>query len=216
MKKLVLVVLLVIMAVALSACGSVSSQQSNIPTPTPHVHDFSERITYEFATCISDGLKVMKCSGCNETETTILPQNSYSHNVEKYTVTKQPTFTLEGEKRGICTLCGQTVTSTIKTLGTYSESPYSITAYTLYNDILRGNYRNYIGKYLEITGTISSISAYSDMTGYYLYGKTGQGVVCWVDGKRNTNLVKGAQVTFIGKVSGGGSDHVEISRCSQK
>ena len=55
----------------------------------------------------------------------------------KYTVTKEPTYTEEGEQTGVCALCGYTVTETIPPLKhpdvTYGISNSTITLNDIYN-----------------------------------------------------------------------------------
>ena len=59
--------------------------------------------TWEDATCVS----AKTCSTCNETSGTPL-----DHNYE-WTTSKEPTYTSEGEKQGICKDCGNSMTETI-------------------------------------------------------------------------------------------------------
>lgn len=70
----------------------------------------------------------------------------------------------------------------------------------------------YDGQWVEITGTVLSVSEFGDMNGYYLYGEKGSGLCCWVyEDSRSVNV--GDTVTFRGQVVNPGPDMVEITDC---
>lgn len=61
--------------------------------------------------------------------------------------------------------------------------------------------KKYNGQWIEITGTVTYISEYDGMTGYYLLGKKGDSglkIACWVDETDDTGLDIGETATFFG------------------
>jgi hypothetical protein len=164
-----------------------------------------------FPTCTNTGVFVYKCVICGDTYEDIISTIDHSGNE---TITVAPTLTDEGEVSIDCNMCGETITKRISALGTYYDSAYPITASKLYKSIKNDDYSQYLDKYLLISGTVKSITQYPDMIGYYLYGTTGEGVVCWVDGSEliaNTD----SYVEFSGLLSPAlvGIDHVEFENC---
>ncbi len=75
-------------------------------------HDFANEITVEgktkAATCTEDGLKVMQCSRCDETEDVVIPKLGHNFNVSGYPVL--PTCTTSGYTVMKCTHDGCTET----------------------------------------------------------------------------------------------------------
>ncbi len=79
------------------------------------------KTTLREATCTQYGGEYYKCDvdGCNKRELRPLMP---SHNVTKWTVTKQATCTEDGVRTGKCVDCGETITETIKATGhTYDK-----------------------------------------------------------------------------------------------
>jgi len=72
---------------------------------------------------------------------------------------------------------------------------------------------NYIGQEVTVKGTISEISEFSDMNGYYLYGTKGQGVVVWVYETSKSHKTDD-EVEFTGTVQNAGGGQVEITENS--
>ncbi|MBQ7203036.1 MAG: leucine-rich repeat domain-containing protein [Eubacterium sp.] len=68
------------------------------------------------ADCTTPGLERYKCEveGCGQTETHVIPSH---HTVTSWVVTKAATCTEDGTRTGKCTICGETVTETIKATG---------------------------------------------------------------------------------------------------
>ena len=68
------------------------------------------------ASCTATGLERYHCEvdGCDQTETHIVPKH---HTVTNWTVTTPATCTEDGERRGTCVECGETVTETVEATG---------------------------------------------------------------------------------------------------
>ena len=91
------------------------------------------------------------------------------------------------------------------------DNPYVLNADEWYTAHCKGTInQKYIDKWVKITGTVLNHSNYSNLTGYYLAGGTGCGLVCWVDdGKVGAKY--GQVIEYIGKVTVEDSKHIEIS-----
>ncbi|MBR6917000.1 MAG: hypothetical protein IKN38_02335 [Clostridia bacterium] len=77
-------------------------------------HSFTNYVSNNDATCTADGTKTATCDyGCGATDTIADVGSALGHNVENWTVTKEPTVDEFGEKTGTCTKCGETVTEQI-------------------------------------------------------------------------------------------------------
>ena len=134
MKKILMFMLVLIMTLALVACGG-TGDESDIPSDDDHVHVFEEAIEVE-PTCVATGKKVMKCA-CGEIESEEeLPLADHNVGVadcendavcsacgtvftEKYghdmmeSVVLDPTCSADGVLRGRCQLCGVSVDTPI-------------------------------------------------------------------------------------------------------
>jgi uncharacterized protein YgiM (DUF1202 family) len=93
-----------------------------------------------------------------------------------------------------------------------TEEPTIVSASKLYSEIKAGKGDQYQFENLVVKGKIISISYSGDLVGYYLYGRVGEGVVCWVDGNRLA-LRKNDTVAFIGYVRSLGINHIELTNC---
>lgn len=80
---------------------------------------------------------------------------------------------------------------------------------TLTPEEVYNNYSQYDSSKVRVKGEIVAISNYTDLTGYYLLGVRGNGLVCWVYESQQYNI--GDTVEFYGTVYGG--SNVEISNC---
>lgn len=115
MKKLLICVLVLIVALAVVACGGDDTQKPNPdvtqgPENTPdsdvkdpdddgaHTHDFKEVVTLE-PTCTSLGKKEMKCS-CGAVEGNEMPLPFAPHNAKEATCTED----------SVCSTCGKVLT----------------------------------------------------------------------------------------------------------
>lgn len=78
---------------------------------------------------------------------------------------------------------------------------------------LFANWEQYYERTVYVTGEVVGISEYSDMNGYYLYGSTGQGLVCWVNETAKCAEI-GDTVKFYGYVRNIGVNQVELTDCS--
>ena len=131
MKKLLLCMLVLIMTLALVACGG-TGDESDIPSDDDHVHVFEEAIEVE-PTCVATGKKVMKCA-CGEIESeeelpmgmhdatsatctedavcktcgTVLAEK-FGHFFGSDAIVKEATCVAEGVKSGVCQNCGESV-----------------------------------------------------------------------------------------------------------
>jgi len=135
MKKFLLCMLVLVMSLALFACGG-TGDETTLPTdndetdPSAHVHAWEEIVELE-ATCTTPGKKVIKCA-CGEVQGeeeipvgahdatmatctedavckicgTVLAEK-YGHSLSGSIVTKA-TCVAEGAESGICSLCGET------------------------------------------------------------------------------------------------------------
>ena len=68
------------------------------------------------ASCSKTGLERYHCTvdGCSQTETHVVMSH---HTVNSWTVTKEPTCTEEGSRRGKCVECGETITEAVAPTG---------------------------------------------------------------------------------------------------
>lgn len=86
------------------------------------------------STCTVCGVSYDVCTKCSETfNYTVLPLAE--HTFGEFTVTKQPTYTQEGEREAICTVCGFKITESIAKLVATNESKDDKTGISVgYND----------------------------------------------------------------------------------
>lgn len=86
------------------------------------------------STCTVCGVSYDVCTKCSETfNYTVLPLAE--HTFGEYTITKQPTYTQEGEREAICTVCGFKITESIAKLVATNESKDDKTGISVgYND----------------------------------------------------------------------------------
>lgn len=73
------------------------------------------------ATCTRTGIETYTCTleGCGNVDRKVSPKGN--HTIEEYTVIAEPTCTQDGSREGVCTVCQQTVTETIKATGHTNE-----------------------------------------------------------------------------------------------
>lgn len=102
MKTKPLALYLVVMFLALTACG--------------HAHHYSESIITP-ASCKSEGLLEFKCE-CGDSYTEIIPKESHDY---VYMIVKEATCKEAGEKRLICKVCQYTETETIPAAHQYNN-----------------------------------------------------------------------------------------------
>lgn len=202
LKRLAILGIILILSMILSGC-----------TDVQHEHDYSVWVSMTSSTCIAKGERVLQCSQCEETITEELPLGG--HKVAEWEIILEPTAEQYGEKRGICSVCNEMISSYVDKLGTSSDSPLDMDVKKFYQAICNGKFDDYDGRYVQLTGKVTYISSYSDMIGYYLYGKKGQGVCCWVYSFQTKEQLAnvGDTVTFVGKVQNEGDRHVELTYC---
>lgn len=202
MKRALSFSMCLILMIVLSGCSAFS-----------HDHVFETEVSRTLSTCIVQGERVMKCNQCEETIVQELPLGS--HNVLEWKIVKQPTVTEWGSAEGICTVCNEVTNKMISKIGSSSFTPLEMDTKEFYKEICNGQFKDYEGLYLKLSGKVTYVSDYGDMIGYYLYGKQGKGVCCWVYSwqtkKRLANV--GDAVTFVGEVKNEGSNHVELIMC---
>jgi len=174
-------------------------------------HKYVPVLTKE-ASCTEKGEMTYTCSLCNEQYAEEVPVKR--HSVTDFKVTDKPTVNDWGYQVGICSVCGEEVTESIPRLGSTKDYPRPLmSSADLYKSVKKKGCEQYVGDWMTVKGKIKQVSTFSDMNGYYLEGKTGQGVVCWIN-ERSQSLSKGQTVTFVGKVSvDAGNDHIELSYC---
>lgn len=204
MKKFILVLSLCLMILLLAGCA----EKEQI-----HRHNFNEEVSVVYPTCIKEGLKVVKCEGCEETKEIKLETSG--HVFGEYTITKMPAIDEYGMKEAICENCGYVDKQTMMKLGYSWYTPIDIDTEVFYKEICNGKFDQYDGLWVRLKGTVKEISNYSDMKGYYIYGTKGRGIVGWVYSWQSNQLLAkvGDEVIINGKVQNEGDDHVELVEC---
>lgn len=167
-------------------------------------------------TCTERGIGTMKCMRCgaiSDEKGVIYP---LGHEADEYVTLEEPTETEYGLKEGVCTRCGETFTSLIDKIGTNRDNPLpKIEASTLKWSITSKGIKSYAGKYVIVTGTIQKINRYDKLTGYYLQGSEGNGLVCWVDEDVQSHN-EWETVTFLGRIAYDCDEsQVEIQNCEE-
>lgn len=202
MKRILAMVMGLMLMITLSGC-----------TEAQHEHDYTVIASEKSSTCLEKGERVMKCNKCNETVIEELPLAG--HTVSDWSLTREPTADEFGEVQGVCSICHETVLSTVNKLGYSTDYPLKEDAKKFYRAICNGKFVDYKGKYIQLSGKVTYISSYSDMIGYYLYGEKGQGVCCWVYSSQTKKQLAnvGDIVTFAGIVQNEGVKHVELTYC---
>ena len=164
------------------------------------------------ATCSAPGQVVGKCNVCGEDVTKEIPQ--LSHKLVELSRIDATDYE-DGEVVSKCENCGEEIVEVIPCLiprGT-KENPYVFEPQVLFDLSVDGeSQKPYFEQWVNITGTVLSISDYGELKGYYLVGGPGNGVVCWVDGG-DTDVQYGQSVNFIGKISVADTKHIEINEC---
>lgn len=174
-------------------------------------HDLVEASRKD-ATCAEAGELVSKCNVCGEKVTEALAQ--LTHKLVEVSRQDATDF-VDGEIVSRCENCGEESVEIIPCLIARGskENPYVIEPQVLFDLSVDGeSQKPYYEQWVNITGTVLSISDYGDLKGYYLIGGPGNGVVCWVDGD-DTDVQYGQAVNFIGKVSVADTKHIEINEC---
>ena len=164
----------------------------------------------KYALLVSLVVLVLILTGCTETSHVAGKEKTHEH-VYGTVISK----TESSCQHAVCVVCDQTLTRDIPILGTTSDYPLDVDTKKFYRDICDGKYDKYDGLYLRLSGKVTYISAYSDMTGYYIHGKMGQGVCCWVYSWQTKERLAdiGDRVTFVGRVQNIGENHVELVSC---
>lgn len=177
-------------------------------------HDLTE-ISRKDATCSAAGEKTSKCSVCGQRVTEEIP--TLTHKLVEVS-RQEPTDYIDGEIITRCENCGEESIEIIPCLiprGS-SDNPHVFDAQVLFDLSIDGTSQApYLEQWVDITGTVLTISDYGDLKGYYLVGGPGQGVVCWVDGD-DTKVQYGQVMNFVGKVSVADTRHIEINECQIK
>lgn len=175
-------------------------------------HDLTE-LSRKDATCKEAGLVNSKCNVCGESVTQELPK--LTHKLVEVS-RQEATDYIDGEIVSRCENCGEESIEIVPCLiakGS-AENPHVFDAQVLFDLSADGASQvPYLNQWVNITGSVLSVSDYGSLKGYYLVGGPGQGVVCWVDGG-NTNIQYGQVVTFVGKVSVADTKHIEINECT--
>ena len=210
MRKYALLVSLVVLVLILTGCTETSYVDGKEKT---HEHVYGTVISKTESSCTVRGSQILKCNECDATitqEIEFLP-----HKITGWEIVKKPTANEYGCQQAVCVVCDQTLTRDIPILGTTSDYPLDVDTKKFYRDICDGKYDKYDGMYLRLNGKVTYISTYSDMTGYYIHGKMGQGVCCWVYSWQTKERLAdiGDKVTFVGRVQNIGENHVELVSC---
>ena len=164
------------------------------------------------ATCCSPGQVVGYCNVCCEDVAEEIPQ--LSHNLDELSRVDATDY-VDGEVVSKCKDCGKEIVEVIPCLVSRGskENPYFFDPQVLFDLSVDGeSQKPYFEQWVNISGTVLSISDYGDLKGYYLVGGPGNGVVCWVD-SGDINVQYGQTVNFIGKISVADTGHIEINEC---
>ena len=97
-------------------CGVCGTEISRTEIP-PLGHDEGTWVVTKEATCGAEGSKELRCTRCQTVLDTQKISATGKHTVEKWTENKPADCKNDGEKSGVCTVCGQTVTEKIPALG---------------------------------------------------------------------------------------------------
>lgn len=220
MRKLILVLCMVVMVFALVGCG-----QKESAVEKTDAEKFAEEngISVELAQSVEDALSqtdvppsLNKLNDWKQIDDYALGQRYtgwvYSNAQEKYYymefyVRGNEVESIRDQQNGgnflyNCVIEGQ------DDIQSEDTSSPTITAVDLFT-----NWEQYYEQTVYVTGKVTGISEFSDMNGYYLYGATGQGLVCWVAGTEKCAKV-GDTVKFYGYVRNIGDNQVELTDCS--
>lgn len=66
-------------------------------------HDWASSTIDQYASCVADGQRTVKCTACGESKTEVIPKNNY-HAIQSYTKVD------DNSHKGSCIVCGQTFT----------------------------------------------------------------------------------------------------------
>ena len=164
------------------------------------------------ATCSAPGQIVGKCNVCGEDVSEEIPQ--LSHKLTEISRVDATDYE-DGEVVSTCEHCGKEIVELLPCLiprGS-KENPYIFESQVLFDLSVDGeSQKPCLEQWVNITGTVLSISDYGELKGYYLVGGPGNGVVCWVDGG-DADVQYGQAVNFIGKISVADTKHIEINEC---
>ncbi len=110
MKKLLLISIALVLALALCACTEDTPTEPTAPTTptTPHQHNYT--MTQTDPTCTVDGVRVYACA-CGDTYSE--PIYAIGHDLGNLTVTKAPSMTETGIGTRVCNSCKDEVTEEI-------------------------------------------------------------------------------------------------------
>lgn len=96
-------------------------------------------------------------------------------------------------------------------MGSSVSNPYVLNADVWFSEHCTGKTEiKYIDKWVKVSGTVLTISDYSDLKGYYLAGGKGAGLVCWVYSDK-LDAQHGEYIEYVGKVTVEDPKHIEIS-----
>ena len=128
------------------------------------------------ATCSAPGTITSKCENCGKDVTEEIAVLEHKFTEVSRT---EATNTEDGEIRKKCDNCGEEKLEIIPCAnpkGT-EDNPYVFSAQELFDLSADGvSQTKYLDKYVEVSGTVLSISDYSSLKGYYLVGGAGAGV----------------------------------------
>lgn len=160
-------------------------------------------------TCQEKRIETYLCLNCGEPKT--VETDRYGVHSYEYTTVKEATAKADGQRKGVCRLCDAETTSKIPRIGSEMSNPIKITSAELFKNVKSGGTKQYLNTWFRVTGKVKSIKRYSGLTGYYLEGSTGKGLVVWIN-EANVLLDVGTKADFIGRVEvDSGKDHVELA-----
>ena len=160
--------------------------------------------------CTVQGYLLYTCGRCGETRRDLI--DATGHLVESYTTAKAPTETEDGLEKGKCVRCGETLERSTGLAGT-PEYPIQITPFRLYSNSIK-DYSRYMYKYVRVSGKVTAIITRDGKTGYFLYGRKGRGLVCWVASEERVATV-GKKATFVGVMGLQSGTQIEVDDCEK-
>lgn len=135
--------------------GSYLELSMTVISIDPDAHSYINYVSDNNATCTADGTKTAQCAhGCGKTDTVTDIGSALGHDMGEWEVTKEATYTEDGEKRRVCSRCDHYETEVIPKLSMSAN---------------------------EITLTLGSEFEYGDEIAPVVSANYGEPVLTWLD-----------------------------------
>lgn len=135
--------------------GSYLELSTTVISIDPDAHSYINYVSDNNATCTADGTKTAQCAhGCGKTDTVTDIGSALGHDMGEWEVTKEATYTEDGEKRRVCSRCDHYETEVIPKLSMSAN---------------------------EITLTLGSEFEYGDEIAPVVSANYGEPVLTWLD-----------------------------------